>query len=98
MFPVDSSCENCNSTYLTILGLTGFFKTATVTVEGRFEGILFARGIVEVSYTCLETPGCQICEVDNTTLSCSKCFAESLSKNYLLFEDQCYSKCPVRTY
>lgn len=32
VFPVDSSCENCNSTFLSIVGITGFFKTATIVV------------------------------------------------------------------
>ena len=46
---------------MTITGIVGYFTSTTIVVEGKSEGILYARGIIPVAYTCAETSGCQIC-------------------------------------
>ena len=98
IFSTAGQCRNCNSTYLEIEGIVGFFETENIVVKGIANGILYARAVIPISYTCSEISGCQICFEINSTLACNRCFPSNFTFDYLLFEEECYSVCPASTY
>lgn len=98
IFQSAEQCSLCNSTYLMITGIVGYFQSQQVVLQGYANSVLYAQGTVTVAYTCSAIPGCQICDLANSTWSCTRCFSTLYTLNYLLHESRCFSACPAETY
>ena len=85
IFSSNEQCLQCNSTYLLITGVVGYFQTKDIVISGYSNGTLYAQGVVRVYYSCSEITGCQMCDTINSTFICLRCFAKQYTNNYLLY-------------
>lgn len=65
-----SNCINCNNTQIVISGIVQYFQTASITLAGTNNGILYATAIAKVTYICSSIQGCRICNNDTGNMVC----------------------------
>lgn len=78
-------------------GIIGFFQSSSVSLTGTFNGVIYAKATVLVSYVCSVVQGCRVCDPADPSV-CQQCFNNSLTPYSLLYQGGCLQNCPLATY